>query len=103
MNSFEVRKDTNGQAYKVTIEKDKTLWMKLFKVPCKITYDLRGGLWYNETYDRLAKCSESNDIDWRIAQMESRSYVKHTGDHLTTYGTGTNLANKFIRNKDNEK
>ena len=74
MESFEVRKDSNGQAYEVTIENNKTFWMKLFKIPCKITYGLRNNNWYNETYDRLAKFSESNEIDWRISQMEmSRS------------------------------
>ncbi|RLI49559.1 hypothetical protein DRO61_04885 [Candidatus Bathyarchaeota archaeon] len=97
MESFEVRRDSNGQAYEVTIEKNKTFWMKLFKIPCKITYGLRDNNWYNETYDRLAKFSESNEIDWRISQMElSRSereslkeeviFEEYLKDKINNYG-----------------
>ncbi len=77
MNSVEMRKSI-GTVCEVTITKDKTLWMRLFRIPSSITYALRNSKWYNETYDRSARISEVERIEMEISLEEyaERHYRK---------------------------
>jgi len=70
MSSFIARRDANGIVFEVEIVKDKTFWMKLFKKPCKITYSIRNGNWYNDTCDRIASFSEEEEIDYKLGKSE---------------------------------
>ena len=76
MNSIMMKKSSNGIVYEVTIEKDKTFWMSLFRKPSSVTYGLRNRKWYNETHDRNASFSEVESIELEIAVMEYNE-IKH--------------------------